>query len=162
MSTEQTQAMMEHHSEALAAEVMDEAALDELLSDYHEDAVFISNLGGIMRGHEAIRTIFSSAGDDTVRMVPQTPSITATRTTVVTIRVAASTAHFTRDHQTSPIPAATSAASASQMPIFVAVEDHTAFVKKKVYATSLQTIPQAIAARPSSAVSSWRRERRST
>jgi len=62
MSTEQTEAMMEHHSEALAAEVMDEAALDELLSDYHEDAVFISNLGGIVRGHDAIRTIFSSAG----------------------------------------------------------------------------------------------------
>lgn len=62
MSTEQTEAMMEHHSEALAAEVMDEAALDELLSDYHEDAVFISNLGGVVRGHDAIRAIFSSAG----------------------------------------------------------------------------------------------------
>ncbi len=32
MSTEQTKAMMGHHSEALAAEVMDEASLDELMS----------------------------------------------------------------------------------------------------------------------------------
>ena len=62
MATDDTKAMMDHHSEALAAEVMDDAALDELLSDYHEDAVFISNLGGIVRGHDAIRAIFSSAG----------------------------------------------------------------------------------------------------
>ncbi len=62
MSTEQTKAMMEHHSEALTAEVMDEAALDDLMSDYHEDAVFISNLGGVVHGRDAIRPLFASAG----------------------------------------------------------------------------------------------------
>ena len=41
---------MEHHSEALAAEVMDEAALDELLSRLPRGAVFISNLGGCGAG----------------------------------------------------------------------------------------------------------------
>ena len=63
MSTEQTKAMMEHHSEALAAEVMDDAALDEIAADYHDDAVFISNLGGVVSGVEAIKAIFSSAGN---------------------------------------------------------------------------------------------------
>ena len=62
MPTEQTKAMMDHHAEALAAEEMDEAALDELMSDYHDDAVFISNLGGVLRGADAIRSVFSAAG----------------------------------------------------------------------------------------------------
>lgn len=63
MSTEQTKAMMDHHSEALAAEVMDDAALDEIAADYHDDAVFISNLGGVVSGVAGIRAIFASAGN---------------------------------------------------------------------------------------------------
>ena len=63
MSTEQTKAMMDHHSEALAAEVMDAAALDEIAADYHDDVVFISNLGGVVTGVDAVRAIFASAGN---------------------------------------------------------------------------------------------------
>jgi ketosteroid isomerase-like protein len=61
MSTEQTKALMEHHSALLAAEITD-ASLDELMADYHDDAMFISNLSGVATGHEAIRPMFAMAG----------------------------------------------------------------------------------------------------
>lgn len=61
MSTEQTKALMEHHTELLGAELTDDG-LDELMSDYHDDAMFVSNLGGVVTGIEAIRPMFASAG----------------------------------------------------------------------------------------------------
>ena len=56
MSTEDTQAILDHHQAAL-----DAGDLDDLLSDYTEDSVFISNLGGVMKGLEAIRGMFAAA-----------------------------------------------------------------------------------------------------
>ena len=61
MSTEHTKAVMEHHTKLLAAE-QTEATLDELMADYHEDAVFVSNLSGPVTGIAAIRPMFASAG----------------------------------------------------------------------------------------------------
>lgn len=61
MPTDETRAVMEHHAEVLTAEAMDDAALDELMSDYHDDAVFISNLGGVVSGAAAIRPLFAVA-----------------------------------------------------------------------------------------------------
>jgi hypothetical protein len=61
MPTEQTKAVLEHHSEALRAPEVTEAVLDELMADYHDDAVFISNLSGTVVGVAAIRPMFASA-----------------------------------------------------------------------------------------------------
>lgn len=61
MSTAQTKAIMEHHS-ALLAEAITDASLDELMADYADDAMFVSNLGGVVTGHDAIRPMFAMAG----------------------------------------------------------------------------------------------------
>lgn len=56
MATEDTRAVVEHHEAAL-----DAADVDEIMEDYTEDSVFISNLGGVMKGLDAIRVAFSAA-----------------------------------------------------------------------------------------------------
>lgn len=61
MSTDQTKAVMDHHSELLAEEITD-ASLDELMADYAEEAMFVSNLSGAVTGHDAIRPMFAAAG----------------------------------------------------------------------------------------------------
>ena len=61
MPTEQTKAVLDHHSEALSAEEITDAALDDIMADYHDDAVFVSNLSGVITGIDAIRPMFASA-----------------------------------------------------------------------------------------------------
>ncbi len=60
MSTEQTKAILDHHMEAL-----DAGDLDGLLGDYTEESVFISNLGGVVKGLEGIRAVFAVAAGAT-------------------------------------------------------------------------------------------------
>lgn len=60
MPTEQTKAVMDHHTELLATDLTDES-LAELMADYHEDAMFVSNLSGAVTGHDAIRPMFAGA-----------------------------------------------------------------------------------------------------
>ena len=55
MSTENTKAVLDRHMEVLAA-----GDLDALMEDYAEDSVFISNLGGMVKGLDAIRAVFSA------------------------------------------------------------------------------------------------------
>lgn len=58
MPTAETKAVLDHHMAAL-----DSGDLDDIMSDYTEDSVFISNLGGVIKGLEAIRGVFAmSAG----------------------------------------------------------------------------------------------------
>jgi uncharacterized protein (TIGR02246 family) len=54
VSTEATKAVLDHHMEAL-----DAGDLDGVMDDYTEDSVFISNLGGVVKGLEGIRAVFS-------------------------------------------------------------------------------------------------------
>ena len=54
MPTDATKAILDHHMAAL-----DSDDLDDLMSDYTEDSVFISNLGGVIKGLEAIRGVFA-------------------------------------------------------------------------------------------------------
>jgi uncharacterized protein (TIGR02246 family) len=56
--TRATQAVLDHHSKALLA-----GDLDGVMADYSEDSVFITNLGGVMKGLDAIRSAFAAAGD---------------------------------------------------------------------------------------------------
>jgi ketosteroid isomerase-like protein len=57
VSTANTQAVIDHHSKALLA-----GDLDAVMDDYTEDSMFISNLGGVMKGLDAIRSAFAAAG----------------------------------------------------------------------------------------------------
>lgn len=54
MPTDETKAVLDHHMAAL-----DRDDLDDVMSDYTEDSVFISNLGGVIKGLEAIRGVFA-------------------------------------------------------------------------------------------------------
>ena len=54
MSTEDTKAVLDHHQEML-----DAGDVDGLMSDYTEDSVFITNLGGAVKGLEGIRAVFA-------------------------------------------------------------------------------------------------------
>lgn len=54
MPTAETKAVLDHHTEAL-----DAGDLDAVMSDYTEDSLFISNLGGVLKGLEAIRAVFA-------------------------------------------------------------------------------------------------------
>lgn len=60
MPTEQTKAVLDHHAEALSAAEVTDATLDEIMADYHDDAVFVSNLSGTVVGIDAIRPMFAS------------------------------------------------------------------------------------------------------
>ena len=55
MSTEDTKAVLDHHQEML-----DAGDVDGLMSDYTEDSVFITNLGGAVKGLEGIRSVFAA------------------------------------------------------------------------------------------------------
>lgn len=55
MSTEQTQKVLEHHAIALAAH-----DVDETMTDYTDDSVLITNIGGVVKGAEAIRAVFEA------------------------------------------------------------------------------------------------------
>ena len=57
MSSEVTKSVLDHHMEALLA-----GDLDAVMSDYTEDSVFISNLGGVVKGLDGIRAVFEMAG----------------------------------------------------------------------------------------------------
>jgi uncharacterized protein (TIGR02246 family) len=55
MSDETIKAILDRHMEALAA-----GDLDAVMADYTDDSVFISNLGGAVKGLDAIRGVFSA------------------------------------------------------------------------------------------------------
>lgn len=57
MSAEDTRVTIDHHVAALLA-----GDLDEIMADYAKDAVFISNLGGVLKGVDAIRPLFAATG----------------------------------------------------------------------------------------------------
>ena len=58
MPTDETKAILDHHNAML-----DAGDVDGIMEDYTEDSVFISNLGGVAKGLEAIRGVFAmSAG----------------------------------------------------------------------------------------------------
>ncbi len=58
MPTDETKAVLDHHNATLEA-----GDVDGIMEDYTEDSVFISNLGGVAKGLEAIRGVFAmSAG----------------------------------------------------------------------------------------------------
>jgi ketosteroid isomerase-like protein len=58
MSAEDTRAVLDHHLAALLV-----GDVDGLMQDYTEDSVFISNLGGVVTGRDAIRSMFSAGAD---------------------------------------------------------------------------------------------------
>lgn len=55
MAEDETMAVLQHHAAALAA-----GDLDEIMVDYADDAVFISDDSGILAGAAAIREHFST------------------------------------------------------------------------------------------------------
>jgi ketosteroid isomerase-like protein len=55
MATDDTKAILDHHQAAL-----DAGDVDDLMTDYTEDSVFISNLGGVVSGLDGIRAIFGA------------------------------------------------------------------------------------------------------
>jgi ketosteroid isomerase-like protein len=57
MTTDETRAVLDHHTKALLAQ-----DLDAVMEDYDENSVFISNLGGVVTGLDALRAIFGAAG----------------------------------------------------------------------------------------------------
>ena len=59
MPTDETKAVLDHHTAVLEA-----GDLDGIMEDYTEDSVFISNLGGVVKGLDGIRAVFAmSAGN---------------------------------------------------------------------------------------------------
>ena len=58
MGSDSTERVIEHHGAALAA-----GDVDGVMEDYTDDSVFISNLGGVLKGIDAIRPVFELAGD---------------------------------------------------------------------------------------------------
>jgi len=56
-SSEQTEAVVEHHMAALQA-----GDIDTVMEDYTDESVFIINLGGVSTGRDAIRPFFEAAG----------------------------------------------------------------------------------------------------
>jgi ketosteroid isomerase-like protein len=55
MATDDTKATLDHHMAAL-----DSGDIDDLMSDYTEESVFISNLGGVVKGLDGIRAVFAA------------------------------------------------------------------------------------------------------
>jgi ketosteroid isomerase-like protein len=58
MSAEITQAVLDHHLAALLV-----GDVDGLMEDYTDDSVFMSNLGGVVNGFDAIRSMFAAGAD---------------------------------------------------------------------------------------------------
>jgi ketosteroid isomerase-like protein len=59
MSTETTRAVVARHLSALGG-----GTIDDVMADYADDAIMVSNLGGVTRGAEALRAIFSHTPAD--------------------------------------------------------------------------------------------------
>jgi ketosteroid isomerase-like protein len=59
MSTEITRAVVERHMTELGA-----GNIDAVMADYADDAIMVSNLGGLTKGVEALRVIFSHTPGD--------------------------------------------------------------------------------------------------
>ena len=57
MADRSTQSVVDHHLKALQA-----GDVDEVLEDYTDDSVLITNLGGVVKGLDALRTAFGAAG----------------------------------------------------------------------------------------------------
>ena len=55
MPSDTTQAVVERHMAALAT-----GDIEALMADYADDAVMISNMGGVTRGVDALRAVFSN------------------------------------------------------------------------------------------------------
>jgi ketosteroid isomerase-like protein len=58
MSSESTKTVLDHHGAALLAR-----DIDALMEDYTDESVFISNLGGVLKGVDAIRSVFEAVGE---------------------------------------------------------------------------------------------------
>jgi hypothetical protein len=58
VSAEKTRAVVEHHAAALMA-----GDLDGVMEDYTEDSVVITNLGGVVRGLDALRAAFGAVSE---------------------------------------------------------------------------------------------------
>ena len=58
MSSESTKSVLDHHGAALLA-----GDIDAVMEDYTDESVFISNLGGVLKGVGAIRSVFEAAGE---------------------------------------------------------------------------------------------------
>jgi len=56
-SSDDTEAVVEHHMAALQA-----GDIDTVMEDYTDESVFIINLGGVFTGKEAIRPFFEASG----------------------------------------------------------------------------------------------------
>jgi len=57
MSSDNTQAIVDHHSKALLA-----GDIDGVMEDYTDASVLITNLGGVVKGRDALRAAFEAAG----------------------------------------------------------------------------------------------------
>ena len=55
MTTEQTQAVLQHHAGALMG-----GDIDGVMEDYTDESVFVSNDSGVSRGAAAIRAVFAT------------------------------------------------------------------------------------------------------
>jgi hypothetical protein len=58
MSSESTQAVLDHHLAALLV-----GDVEGLMQDYADQSVFISNLGGVLTGSDAIRSMHAAGAD---------------------------------------------------------------------------------------------------
>ena len=61
MTSDRTRTVVRHHLEALKA-----GDVEEILSDYAEDAVMVTNLGGVTSGVAALRSLFAALPPDSV------------------------------------------------------------------------------------------------
>jgi ketosteroid isomerase-like protein len=57
VSSDETQAVVDHHMAALQA-----GDIDTVMEDYTDESVFIINLGGVFTGRDAIRPFFEASG----------------------------------------------------------------------------------------------------
>jgi ketosteroid isomerase-like protein len=58
MSSERTKAVLDHHGAAVLA-----GDIDAVMEDYTDESVFISNLRGVLKGVDAIRSVFEAVGE---------------------------------------------------------------------------------------------------
>jgi ketosteroid isomerase-like protein len=65
MSSAVTKAILDHHNAML-----DAGDVDGLMADYTDDAVFVSNLGGVVSGLDAIRGIFAATSGGIAGLEP--------------------------------------------------------------------------------------------
>jgi len=58
LSSTATKDVLEHHGAAVLS-----GDIDAVMEDYTDDSVFISNIGGVLRGVNAIRPVFEMGRD---------------------------------------------------------------------------------------------------